>query len=235
MNIFWNQYKAYIITLSIAVFGVALVWFGMIPMQKRIKDQMNRSQEVMTDQEIHDELVASLSDVLDQKDVVEAKENQLQVVINRSDIVDLVKDIEALAKETNNTIAIDAKDQLAAASANKLKKSTTTDEKAAEKTIIDTLPSEHSIGIAIKLTGSYSDIVAFIQKLESMPYETDIVAFSLAVYQPSTSSNQPRTNIFASSLASPETQPGDAAPTIQPGSDLPLEAILDTVVYVNED
>lgn len=237
MSVFWKQYKEYIITISIFFFGILLIWYGIIPIHKMIQSQMNRTQEILTDREIRDELVASLADVREQKNLVEEREHQLDVVIPKSKIVDLVKDIEALAKETDNAIVIDSRDQsIVAVGQSKPKKdSEQASDKDVEKSLIESLPSEHRLLIAIKLTGDYDNIARFIQRLEAMPNATDIVALSLSVQQPKTSVSQSGVNIFSLNMTSvTDTQNQEVLP-VPVIEALPLEATLDTVVYVNED
>jgi Tfp pilus assembly protein PilO len=229
MSIFWKEYKEYCVTITIALFGIILVWFAILPLHKHIKDQMNRSQELLTDNEIRNELVAKLSDLREKKDLVTKSENRLNVVISKSNIVDLVKMIEDTAKETNNTITIDEKLQPAAVTPIK-KPATDTSAGDANKSLANSLPSDHRLGIAIKLVGSYDSIAQFIQKLESMPYETDVTAVSLSVQEPIISSNQTSVDIFSSNTGTPAK-----TPLAQDNTPLLLQATLDTTVYISED
>lgn len=238
MSLFWKEYKEYIIIITLACFGVVLVWYGILPLQRDIKDQMNRSQEILTDSEIRDGLVANLSDLRDQKSVIEKKEDQLDRVISKNNIVDLVKDIEALAKETDNIITIDSVDKNTSAVAiSKAKKDSASadDGNKTKQSLLESLPSEHNVMITMTLSGAYSDIVRFMQKFESMRYETDIISLSVSVQQPTISSGQPRMNVFALGDAIPADTKNTSIAPVPIDTALPIQAILNTVVYVNEN
>jgi hypothetical protein len=171
---------------------------------------------------------------------VENKEDQLKIVILRSKIVDLIKDVEALAKEAGIDIVIDTNDQdINIANANKAKKPAAASDKETEKTLLESLPSENRIMVSIRLSGAYGSIVRFMQKLESMPYETDVVAVDVSVLQSTTTNSQSRVNMFASSeIAAPAADTANATvvPTpAPPQKELRVQAIVDTAVYVKED
>ena len=254
MSLFWKQYKEYIIPLLIGGFGIALVVYGIVPAQQKIRKLMDTSQEILTDREIREELVASLVTLREQKDLVQKNEEVLHVVIPKENIVDLIKNIEDLARNTHNEISIDAQTlnvapppvtkpkKEAVPAKNEAGETADTEVKKTEKTLIDSLPSDKRIGISIKLTGSYNDIVQFIQKLESMPYATDIIALSFTVEEPDAdSAEKKRADIFASSTPMTTDQsatPAEGAPAPQapePPKDLLIQAKIDTVIYVDEN
>lgn len=235
MSLFWKEYKEYIITITIALCGIALVWFGIIPLQQKITKQLTTSQELLTDRSIRDTRVANLYDLREKKTRVSQKEDQLNVIIPRSHIVDLIKEIEALAETTHTSIVIDAKDQPVVPA---VKKQVSPDSEDApvvddkkQKSLADTFPNVPKISIAITLTGRYDDIVSFVQKFESMHYKTDVVGITLSVQQPDSQSNQAGVNIFSSNQSNPPVADG-SAPADAP---LGLKAVLDTIVYVSED
>jgi Tfp pilus assembly protein PilO len=240
---FWKKYKEYIVTIGIFLCGVVLVWFIIIPMHHKIQDRMNKSQEVTTDHEIRNEAAGRLSDLREQNNLVMASEHRLDRVISKGSIVDLVKVIESLAKETDNAIVIDDKTHdFSLANANKKVKINDSKQKEnmVEKSLLEILPSDHRLGISIKLTGKYDNIIRFIRKLESMSYETDIIAISLAMQDRDNVKTQAsaKGNLFTPSVEPPivpETDPS-AVPVVAPVIDeVKMEAVLDTVVYINED
>lgn len=243
MSLFWKEYKEYIITISIAISGIVLVWFGVIPLQQKITEQLTTSQELLTDRSIRDARVADLYDLRKKKTLVTQKEDQLNVIIPRSHIVDLVKEIEALAQTTHTDIIIDAKDQPVTpatkkpAAANPATDNTEVapiaDEAKRPKTLIETFPNIPKISISITLTGRYDDITNFVQKFESMHYKTDIVGIALSVQQPDSQSNQAGVNIFSSNQSTPSIP--DSTTIAKVNAPLGLKAVLDTIVYVSED
>ena len=240
MNIAWKQHKEYIVTISIIVCGVLLVWFGILPMRERIRNRMNRVQELIVDREIRNESVSIISELRDHRDIVSREGGRLNIVISKGAIVDLVKIVEGIAKETDNAITISTKDQsiipVVPVRTKKDSVSVKTGD-AASETLAGSLPSDHGIGISIELTGNYSSIVRFIQRLESMPYATDIVALSLSVQRENLLSVQSRSSLFAQ-VAIPDSGATRAAAgkgAAVSNETLPLKAVLDTVVYIRED
>jgi len=232
MSIFIKSYKEYIVTVGIACGAGALVWFGIVPLHKTIADQMNRSQEILVNHAIRDTLVASLSDVREQKSTAEAQEDRLGSVIAEENIVDVVKAMEDLAKETDNAIIIDAKETKIPANtkAKVLKK----DSKETEKTLLESLPSDKRLSIAITVIGSYGTIVEFVRKLEAMPYETDVVGVALSVRTAAEKSGQPAANLFSPNMPSSEIPPTETIP-VPASEDFPVQAVLDTVVYIRNN
>lgn len=236
MSLFWKEYREYIITITIAVVGFVLVWFGIMPLQKKITEQLTTSQELLTDRSIRDARVAHLYDLREKKIRVSQKEDQLDVIISRSHIVDFVKEIEVLAQTTHTGIAIDAKDQPLASVIKKPiavnpEDAPVVDNASKPKSLEETLPNIPKIIISITLTGRYEDIVSFVQKFESMHYKTDIFGLSITVQQSDSQSNQLGANIFSSN----QNSSPDAAMVIKTDAPLGLKAVLDTIVYVSED
>ena len=237
-----QQYKDYGIIAFIIAVGFVVAWYGIIPLQKDIRDKMDASQRLLTDREIRETLVAGIVDLRDQKTLVSQKEDRLNIVIHKDDIVDLIKVIEGLAKDSNVAISIDSKDQLAIikppakpAAKDAPKDAPKEAPKNTEKSLLETLPSDKRLGIAIKLTGSYDHIVGFVRKLESMPYATDIVAVSLVVSNEGITKDRVNGNMFTPvAVLSTDASPMPDAPA-PPAEPLPLEATLDTVVYVRDN
>lgn len=249
MNEVWKHHKEHIITVSIVLFGIVLIWYVIFPLQGKIRDQLNRSQELLVNHEMRNESVAGLAALREQRDSVVKSDDRLRIIVPKDDIVDLIKVIESLAKDADIAISIDSKDQPIQSSAAKTKAKSKAkaedDDKegeaekenvVVEKSIEESLPSESRLRIAIKLTGSYGNIVKFVQRLESMPYETDVIAISMLAKQPDTQTTSVRSNIFSPEVPAP-AEGSDTQESIDPSKttdDLMLEATLDTVVYVTE-
>ena len=202
-----------------------------MPLQQKITEQLTASQELLTDRSIRDARVADLYNLREKKMLVLQKEDQLNVIIPRSHIVDLVKEIEALAQTTHTGITIDAKDQPSITPV--IKNPPTVNPENAPivdtkqpKTLEETFPNIPKITISITLTGRYDDIVSFMQKFETMHYKTDIVNISLSVQQPDSQTIQSGTNIFSSN---------QTPPPVSNVTPLGLKAVLSTIVYVSED
>jgi hypothetical protein len=223
----WKEYKEYIVTVTLFCFGFGLVWFVIIPQQTLLKQQLSIKEEVATRYEIREKSIEKLPSFQVQRSRIEEKELQLNRVISRDSIVDLIKIIEGLEDKTHTIITIDAKEDKPVV----INKSTTKTQKSdEEKTLVELLPSSEHLKISLTVKGKYQDIVWLLQKLESMYYLTDIVSFSLANQSVDTTTPKIRTDIF-STLPSPENQSNDAE-SATPKNDREIEAVFDVVVYV---
>ncbi len=229
---FFRQYKEYLVPLFFAASGVALVWFGIIPLQQGIVSQMDRSQELLADRDIANASVANLESLRLKRDEVVSHKDQLGMVVAKRDIVDLIKVIEGLAKDTGNDISIDAREQPPVAAAPKSSAKKDDSKNEVDTSLVGNLPSDHWVKIAITLTGEYRNTMKFLQKIETMPFQADVTGVNITVHRPDVLPVRSG-NIFLSEPLTPDAQPVSTV-ALDPQK-LPVEMVLDVFVYVNED
>lgn len=240
MSPVWKQYKEYVVIVMALCFAFVMVRYGIVPLHGSIRERMDGIQGLLTDREIREGLVAKLPELRGQMSSVEENEDRLRVVIPKSRIVSLVETIENLAKETDNAIKIETDDQ-SGGSVSRVKQDSKNEDASKgdnhkEKTLRESLPSDHSIEITVTLTGKYNDILRFLQKIETMSYVTDILSVSLGVRR-NDASGRVGTGIFTPNpaLQGDATVAASAEVLPQEAPALPLEAKLRMAVYIIED
>lgn len=247
---FWKQYKEYIIISTVFALGVALVWFGILPLHNKIQAFMDTTQSLLVERDMTEASIVELDRVRSDKNLIHEHGNRLNVVINKSDIVVLIKDIESIAEETDNTIQIDAKELPPVAKnkpkpddvpsdkndAKKVEEEKAKKEKEAkpvEKKLLESLPSDKKVLISIKVTGTYENILHFLKKIETMPYVTDVMSLAIKPQEKLVTLDVAQGDIFTFPPAtSNKNEPKKSS--VKNKNNLPLVATFETVVYVNE-
>lgn len=213
----------YGILATIVVVGACLVWYGIVPLQKNIFATMNHLQALLVNQDMRRASIAEVGELQKQRDDILSRKDRLETVIAKDHIVDLIQELELIAKETNNAIAINDQSQLLSLT----KKATSKKkEESSEKTLLESLPSDQRIGILITLTGDYASVSHFLRKIESMKYQTDVVNIAFS-FRTEENRQMTRSNMFAS----------DAVTVLPPEPIAPskrFQAVLDTAVYIHD-
>jgi HAMP domain-containing protein len=247
MSSFPRQYRSVLAALFFAGVLALVAWFGIFPLHEKIRTEKDNIQKAIVDGEMREELAADLPALRRQAEKVGRQKELLDVVIPKSRIVSLIEEIESLANDARIDIAIEAKPKEAskrpktdpkkgaAGQAKDGKK-----EGAPPETLLEKLPTDQYLEIAITLQGEYDGIVRFIRNLEAMPYATDVLSLEVGVPDKAAQSGAavPR-NVFSPSTetenegGSGGAEDGEAS---QEGSGPEiLQAKLGTVVYVLED
>lgn len=237
---------AVLLSLLLAIGGI--VWYGMLPLRESLEEKMRGIQEFYAGRENRERQVNKLPELEGQYDVIVANEKTLDILIMEDEIVDFVKIVERLASEMDVTMSISSKDggkiiepkKPAAATS---KASGTDQESVSEKNnvpqkavnILDAVPFDRYLSLSVKVEGRYDDIVAFLGKLETLPFGLDIIKVEMkkkdVENDAQSRSAQPTNNPFAILGDS-----GDIVPVVAPSSaekDV-LEAVFDMLVYVKK-
>src|SRR6185369_1865341 len=180
-----KKYIPLIIMLLILA-GMGLIfWFGIMPLRHFIVDKADEIQQFYTVRENRQRQINQLPELQSQFDTIVAGEKRLDILLPKSRIVDFVKTLEGLARESRVEISIQSsnKGEVQTKTVKKpVKKSTDQENKTAEKTaptIIDMLPYDSFLRISIKAHGEYADIVTFLHKMETLPFGLDVIGIQV--------------------------------------------------------
>lgn len=163
------------ISISILTFTILVALFHLFVVENLYFDtneKKERIQERIADKEIIEEKIKSLPEIRGKISSIKEEEGKIQRLISKSQIVDLIKDLEGLAEKTGNKISFSVIEE------DKNKKK---DEKKKDHEI--KLPSENYLKIKISLEGNETNIFNFIKKIENIHYWNDIISIQIKAFE----------------------------------------------------
>ena len=172
-----KKYKL-IINISAYLLLVAAVFLLAVkPALKAINEKKGNIQKTLLDQESREKRIAETPELEKKYNQLAAQEERISFFFTEDRAVELVDDLEDLARRTGNEINIEfqKKEESKAVSARTEKK----DDKESES-LADNLPLEDFIKLKINLRGTFEDLVEFLEKMEAMKYYSDVVSLNLS-------------------------------------------------------
>lgn len=236
----------FLLVLLLAMGGI--VWYGIVPLRQSLQVKMRGIQEFYAGRENRDRQVNKLPELQGQYDTIIENEKTLDILLSEDAVVEFVKTVEKLAKEMNVGMTIASKDggkiiepkkpvakSIPSKDANQDPVSET--KSAAQKavSILDDVPFDRYLYLSVTVDGRYEDIVAFLRKMETLPFGLDVIKIEMK-QKDKEKDSQP----MASSPSNPFAILGDmgdivvqAAP--QAAEKNSLEAVFDILVYVKKN
>jgi len=234
MKNIWKNHKLIVILVAYVVVAAVAVRFLVIPLVKEIQNKSDDIQEKIIDSQINQSRLSKIPQMEDDYGVFQEKKESLDVILDANDEVDFIKDLEAMAQETGNTITLqvdnsNSGNQKPPAAAAKKK----------DLGVRDKLSYSNYISMQISLEGNYAGLVNFIHKLENDSYYVNIISMDLnkvtQTEQSSTPSQQQpsQSGVFSSNSNSNNTpfSPSTQTQTITKEKDV-LKSTLSVVVYI---
>lgn len=236
---------AVLLMLLLAIAGI--VWYGMLPLRESIGEKMKNIQEFYAGRENRERQVNKLPELEGQYNVIVANEKTLDILIMEDEVVDFVKIVEGLASETNVVMSITSKDggkiieskkpaaktdQADTADQGSAAKQSKVPQKAAD--ILDAVPFDRYLSLSVMVEGRYDNIVAFLGKLETLPFGLDVIKVEMkkkdAENDAQSRPARTATNPFA--IFGDGT---DVAEAVPPAAEKDVsEAVFDVLVYVKK-
>lgn len=246
-----------VIVVSLAAYAL-VAFFVIRPMWLKNQDQLNQIQKRTVDKEIVLLKQQQLPVIREQVERIRQTSNDLVVTASANDPIHWVRDLEALAKDTGNTITIEIDDTISpkpkavvkepatAATTGKgdagntpaPKTSATSDTaKNTKKTLQGDMATTSGQGLRITITGDYFSLKAFLKKLELLPYYVDVlsIAFSKTDTPNGSDSSSLSTsrNIFQATSDNGNLIDPVVDPSV-PNDIRPMQAVLGVVVALPE-
>lgn len=182
-----QKYTPIIISSVLLIAIISLVWFGILPFRQTIEKKARNIQEFYAGREHRENQAGKLPELLGQYESIVAHEKTLNILTAENEVVDFVKTLEELANSMNVAMEITAKDngkiveagpkQDANQSDNADQKQNSEKNKAAPKTpgLLDSVPFNRYLYLNVKAEGKYGDLVAFLGRLEALPFGLDVI------------------------------------------------------------
>lgn len=176
-NDIWKKYG---IWLNVAIFLVvilSLVCFVALPMKQNIADSVDGFKKKKIDNELDAERIAKIPDMEKTHVVISEKRNELDVVLDKNNELNLIEQLESLASETGNGISLQI-EYVSPNDKNVKAVAAVVDSKSDGVEKIETLNVDRLV-VHIALTGNYSQLFNFLNKLENMQYSANVIALDL--------------------------------------------------------
>lgn len=253
MKYFFQQHKLLIIAFLILVAMVLTAWFGVRPLYLKVLALRNLVQEEIVRQENQQKQIKRLPELKSQYERVVGEERFFDILLTEDKVVGFIRILEGLAGETKVAVKIQSNETkveevVKKKSSNKDSTAEGDEAKGEEekpKTLANLIPYGEYIRLTLTVTGDYTNIVAFVSRLETLPVALDVLG--IEIRQPLRDDNSREGDVRAvnpfaaveSVSSDASTNPdGSKADTISAELTKPLspklEAVIDLVVYVDK-
>ncbi len=172
--------KKYKIILNIIIYLILISAFFLLaikPTFESIKEYQNKIQKTLLDQESQEKRIAKIPELEKKYEELMKEKERIDFFFTEEKAVDLVDDLENLARQTGNEINIEfqKKEENKTAQVRSEKKSSEEKDK-----ILKNLPLEDYLKIKIGLRGSFDSLISFLKKIENMRYYSDVISLNIA-------------------------------------------------------
>lgn len=168
----WKKYGTWISSAGFVVIIAFACYFVVIPIRKNMEKNSEEAQSRIADREIYEKRISEISEMEKTLTVFQANESNLRVFLNKNNEVDFIRNVEAMAEETNNKITLKIED----------KKDPITKKEAVKKDeelIKESLPRDKYLALQITLEGDYEAMLNFLNKLENMSFYVNVLSLDL--------------------------------------------------------
>lgn len=245
----WQKVKPWVFQAALFLLLGCVFWFGVKPLHEAIKDEMDSIQKLDVIREHKTRQLQRLPELEKQYALIQERGKILDIILTKDELVDFIRTLEELATATGVKITIVSRDNTLLESKVTLPNVTTKksggpvvvsddgspqDKKGLKppETMLDQLPLKTYIRLTLTVTADYAAMVAYLHKLETLPYATEIVGVTLkkAIKQ--------REVVTGGDISVPQNQGSESiTPSVQPT--LPASNLLDTsfdmLVYTLKD
>ncbi len=252
MNIHFRQHRQSLplIVMIVLFLGIGLIgWLGIAPFHTFIEEKAIGIQEYHASRENRERQIGKLPDLQSQFEEIVEHDKTLDILLSENRIVDFVKTLESLAKQTNTRISIEAKDKDAIQEKKAVRPAKKTAEADAEEetikkkaplTMLESIPYDRYLHVSVIVEGEYQNIVSFLHKMETLPLGLDVIGLSIRTREVTEIAEKPdnpgRNPFLILSQGTSPTEP--VIPIVEPEQKAPegsLEATFDTVIYVSKE
>jgi hypothetical protein len=245
MRSFWKRFREFLVPLGMAGLFAALVYFGIVRVADQNREKMIALQQSAIDRKMLEEQSNGVSRMRDEVEHIRAADGKLNVFLPKDSIVSLVEALESIGKDMRVAVVSEASNAplLAAPSAKKKaaksivpEEGESADEKTAEEkkqreVLVSLLPEDCSVFITFKVTGEYGNVLAFLQKLDTMPTMLDVL--SLEISPAPIEEEEARPSISVSGVSPSPFSPASVGPETVASPEKPKQVLasFNTVIY----
>lgn len=246
-NELWQKMKPWVVQGALLLGIGLLFWFGIRPLHGFIRTEMDEIQKLDVLREHKSRQMQRLPELEKQNALIEEQGRTLEIVLTKEEIVEFIRTLERLAEETGVKIEIASKDNtlleskitlpLPGAGAKNQKAAAPTEDGVTETIapptpqpkrgakqqttgMLNELSLKHYIRLTLTVKAPYKSLVAYLHKLETMPYAVEIIGVTMKEAEKEREET----------ITSPD---GSVAPVATPQS-VVLSTEFDMLVYTKE-
>jgi hypothetical protein len=249
------KYKMTLTAILILSIMILTAWFGMVPMYKKVLSLRDDIQKELARKENQEKQIKRLPELKNQYEGIIAEESHLDILLTEDKVVAFIQTLEGLAQSTGTEVKIQSNDVKFEEPVKKKKtpadKSTASDDdnqvvdENQEKTLASMLPYDKYLRLTLTVKGDYSELVDFLQKLETLPVALDVLG--VEIRQPIREDGDTQGDVRSApspftkpieavgDLVAPDGQnsekPEEIAPELVKPISPQLEAVFDVAVY----
>ncbi len=239
----WKKWKPLVFqTLLLAVVGGG-GWFGIAKLHELIQARQDRLQALDILSDYRYRQAQQLPMLNEYNQFILSHASALDVTLTKEHLVDFVRTIEDLALRSNVEVTINSRDNTFLESKLTPTKPSSADKKSGDddggsavKTvapkkptgILGEVPLDQYLRLDIVVTGTYPNIVNYLQQLETLPYALDVIGLNMVEHTGNGASASDALPVVVDPF-----NPGSTPPVPIPSPQvIRLDANLDTVVYL---
>ncbi len=173
-----KKYTHYLILLALNLLIAGSI-FGIYFLYQKIQNALHTQERIKLEQEIQTQQIKNLPELSARYRNILAHEQYFNLLYTEDRVVEIIKDMERLAKEQQVALTITQKEVPLKKAPKKGTSNQDKEGEAAEeapKELADTLPYPKHIRLELKAIGSYVAIRNFLHKLETAPYALDVLS-----------------------------------------------------------
>lgn len=169
------QYNIYFVGGGLLVLIIAIVFFVVSPMFNKLNKDSDAVQKRILDISIEKEKISKLPELKRKFEIIEPRQNELNLLFSNDKIVNLIQELEYMADKTNNDISINVDES------GEKKKLISKKDVTKESDSLTSFKKEDYFEMEINLIGNYENLLSFIYKLNNMPYYNSLLSFNIVI------------------------------------------------------
>jgi hypothetical protein len=227
--------SVFIILMLTAALGVALYFI-----LSKTQSTLDEIEKQELEKQIQEEQIKNLPNLEATHNKITSEEGRLTLVYTEEQVVEVIRNIEAIAKTESITLAI--AQQKVEEKTKTLKKEASDDKKNESKegekeseVLTEKLPFEKSVRLEIRAKGKYQSIRNFIHKIETAPYALDVLSVDGSVAPEEESGKQ--VNVVKSTTSQSSDSPfllsasGETQEAVAPPAAEQVQFVINVALY----
>lgn len=200
-NGWWIKLKPWVLQTAIALVSIAFVWIAFGVLAGKIRGEMDEIQKLDVLREHRSRQLQRLPELEKQNTLITERGGELDIIVTKDELVQFIQTLEQLATETGVTIHIISKDNTLLESKITLVappvkgQKNATDQNTAQEDVtpapqakrsakqseglLDEIVLKKYIRLTLTVTAPYQAMIAYLHKLETLPYATDIIGVTV--------------------------------------------------------
>lgn len=157
----------------VIILTALLVVFAILPLHRRIIEESDEAQKIVVGMEHAREKVSRLGEYQGQYEKIQTHASEINLLLPESEFASFIAELENAAQESGGDIVVMQGVDMTA-----LRKQ----EKGGDSEqprLINEISAGNALSLSIRFSGSYQETIAFLHRLETLPYFLDVLAMDL--------------------------------------------------------